>query len=112
VLFFMASWCAPCLFEAEMLALLNERFRGRGLDIIAVDVDPTTRRADLEAFRAGIRGGDYHWALDAGGRLAKAFDVRVLDTTVVIDRDRRIVYRDERLTRYDELHAVVAPLLQ
>lgn len=112
VLFFMASWCVSCSFEAEMLALLHENLRGRGLDILAVDVDPTARPEHLAAFRESIRGGDYLWALDESARLATAFGVRALDTTVVLDRERRVVYRDERPTRYATLYEVVAPLLR
>lgn len=111
ILFFMAAWCSPCIFEARALARLHQEYRDRGLEILAVDVDPSETEADVQAFKArGVPEAAYAWALDQGGLLVRAFKVRALDTTVIIGPDGRIVYRDEVATPYETLKEVVEQL--
>ncbi len=111
ILFFMAAWCSPCLFEARALARLYQEYRDRGLEVLAVDVDPSETEADVKTFQArGVPDAGYAWALDRGGLLVRAFKVRALDTTVIIGPDGRIVYRDELGTPYETLKEVVEQL--
>jgi len=108
VVYFMAGWCLTCIFEARALARLYQEYRDRGLEVLAVDVDPSETEADVKAFRArGVPDAAYAWALDPGGLLSRTFKVWALDTTVVVGPDGRIVYRDEVGTPYETLKEVV-----
>lgn len=92
VLFFMAGWCATCFPEATALENLNEELGDR-IAILGVSPDPTDSLAAIRDF-AGQADASYGFVHDSDGTLASALGVRSLDTTVVVDADGRIVWRD------------------
>ena len=97
VVYFMAAWCESCQFEANALARL-QKHTGDRVAILAVDVDPTDQpaatRAFFHAIGQPIGPPGYQVAQDQGGKLAAAFAVRALDTTVVVNPAGRVVWRD------------------
>jgi peroxiredoxin len=109
VLFFMAYWCGTCLPEARALGRIQAQFADR-VQVIAVDVDPTSSRAALREFANAAGNPPYTFAFDEGGATARAFQLRTLDTTIVIDPSGRIVYRDGAPTPYETLLRVISPL--
>lgn len=111
VMFFMAAWCTTCVPEAAALAQLHEEYGAQGLRILVVDVDTTESESDLARFRQRAGEGKHHWALDADSRITIDYDVRALDTTVVIDRQGRVAFKDFRPTSYEDLVAVISALL-
>jgi hypothetical protein len=66
---------------------------------------------DLTNFRRFVPGAAYHWALDRGQVVTQAFQVRSLDTTIIIDRQGRIAYRDGVPTPLQTLRQAVARVL-
>jgi cytochrome c-type biogenesis protein len=102
VLFFMATWCGPDL-EASAL----DRIERDQVAVVGVDVDPSEPAADLKAFADKI-GARYSYVHDTTGALTKAFAVRAMDTTVVIDASGRIVYRDTIPTNEQTLRGALA----
>ena len=111
VLFFAASWCGSCYAEAQGLAQLERIYGARGIRFLVLDVDPTSTMEDLRSFK-DIAGLTRSWALDKGNVVTRAYQVRTLDTTVVIDAEGRIVYRDEVPTEPATLQGVLDRLLQ
>jgi|DewCreStandDraft_5_1066085.scaffolds.fasta_scaffold00018_71 peroxiredoxin len=111
VLYFMASWCASCVPEAQALAKVHQEYRAAGLEVLVLDVDPTMTEQDLTNFRRFVPGAAYHWALDRGQVVTQAFQVRSLDTTIIIDRQGRIAYRDSVPTPLQTLRQAVARVL-
>ncbi len=110
VVYFMAGWCITCIPEASALAKLETRYGAQGVRILAMDVELSEDEAQLASFRAHAGDGRYLWAFDRGFHVAQALDVNSLDSTVVIDRDGRIAFRDSVPTPYDTLQAVVRAL--
>jgi hypothetical protein len=49
--------------------------------------------------------------MDRTSKVTLAYEVRALDTTVIVDRNGWVVYRDEHPTDYETLRAVVAQLV-
>lgn len=114
VVYFMAGWCLTCVPEARALARLYAEYRDRGLEVLAVDAQFDETPADLERFRrlVGLSPPpDYRWAIDRDLKVVAAFGVRSLDTTIIIDPNGRIAYRDEVPTSYDILKRVVEKIL-
>lgn len=111
VLYFMASWCASCVPEAQALAKVHQEYRSAGLEVLVLDVDPSMTEQDLHSFRRFVPGAAYHWALDRGQAVTQAFQVRSLDTTIIIDRQGRIAYRDSAPTPMQTLRQEVARVL-
>lgn len=106
VLFFMAGWCATCFPEATALENLSEEL-GDQVAILGVSPDPSDSLAAIRDF-AGQAGARYGFVHDGDGTLAQALGVRSLDTTVVVDADGRIVWRDSVPTSESALRDALA----
>ncbi len=103
---FWATDCVPCRKEMPKLVQTYERYRGQGLELIAVAMrhDPPnyvlqyTERNRLP----------FKVALDPLGEIARAFgDVRVTPTLVVIDRRGRIVEQVQGEPDFPALHRLL-----
>lgn len=111
VLFYMAGWCASCLPEARALARLHEDYGSLGVSILAIDIEQREEEVHLARFRSNGGSGKHLWGIDYGWQAVRPYKVQTLDTTIIIDAQGRIAYRDERVTDYDTLAAVVAALI-
>lgn len=111
IVFFMAAWCWTCQPEAKALAAIHERYASQGVVVLTLDVDPNEGERELAAFRERTGQGGHLWAFDRGFNVARVLEVSRLDSTVVIDREGRIAYRDASPTDYEYLSAVVEALL-
>jgi len=84
---FWASWCPPCKTSFPELNTLYQSYRGRGLEVLAVNLDE--RRKDADAFLA-----DHPHVMpvvfDPKGDSALAFAVRGMPSSIVIDRGGNI----------------------
>ncbi len=94
---FWATWCAPCLAELPHLKQLHERYSDRGFVLLGVALDTIDRRR-LRSFlhRQEMRWPQIHETRGTGGEAARAFDVRAVPSTLLVDRSGRIVARDFR----------------
>jgi thiol-disulfide isomerase/thioredoxin len=93
VLFFMTSeGCGACMEEAAALNRLAPTW-GNAVDVVGVEMVPGTPDSYLQAFSAAVGGLSFPLAVD-DGRLVDRFDVQAVDTTVVLDRHGREVFRD------------------
>jgi thiol-disulfide isomerase/thioredoxin len=86
---FWASWCPPCRTSFPALDGLYRELHGRGLDVLAVNVDE--RAQDADAFLAA------HPRMmpvfrDPKGEAAAAFRLAAMPTSFLIDRAGRIRY--------------------
>lgn len=103
-LYFMAGWCGSCLPEAEALGKLERRLGDR-ISVLAVSPDPSDSVSSIRALRAAAGNPRYPFAWDQQGTLARALDVRALDTTLVYDARGKVVYRDAAPTDLATLRA-------
>lgn len=92
ILSFWASWCGPCLSELPTFAEIEKHFHDKGLRVIPVNVDENDDgKAFAKTFwpRKGITFPTY---FDASKTLADRFDVDMLPSSFVIDRQGRLVF--------------------
>ncbi len=47
---FWATWCAPCRAELPQLALLQDKLRARGVEIVTISADDQEHKAAAEKF--------------------------------------------------------------
>jgi thiol-disulfide isomerase/thioredoxin len=84
---FWASWCPPCQFETPTVRSIDQRYRDRGLSIVAIQVQQTVQagrdydaRYELEyTIGADVTGDFFHlyrgfalptqFFIDPGGRI-------------------------------------------
>lgn len=95
---FWASWCEPCRDEMPSLQRLAERWRSRGVPVITVAVADGAENA-----------ADFLWEIsvilpllhDPEQAVARAWGVRALPTTLVLDRQHRLVARGRGAIDWD-----------
>lgn len=88
VLRFETSYCKPCAKEAAALSKVAERYRDRGVEIIAIHVQDTA--ADTKRFIARTKA-TYPVALDPRLNLGNRFGFKGAPYTVVIDKKGEMV---------------------
>lgn len=90
VLRFQASYCKPCVRQSPALARLADRYRARGVEVLAVHVQDTA--VDARAF---VRANKvtYPVALDPRLALGNRYGFRGTPYTVVIDKNGDIAAR-------------------
>jgi len=90
VLRFQASYCKPCARESAALGRLAERYRERGVEVLAIHVQDAA--VDVRRF---IRSNKvtYPVALDPRLTIGNRYGFKGTPYTVVIDRQGEIVAR-------------------
>jgi thiol-disulfide isomerase/thioredoxin len=83
-----ASWCGTCRRSAPALAEAHAKYGGQ-LDFLGVSVDDDPRAAARAKQQWGI---PYAVAHDERGAFARAYQIRVLPTFVVLNREGRIAH--------------------
>lgn len=110
-LFFMAGWCGSCIPEAQSWAKLYPVYEDKGLNVLVVSIDPNDTPQTIEGFRQAGKIGPLPWAIDKTGDVARPLGIQALDSTVIIDRDGRIAYRDSAPTTYEILESELKEVL-
>ncbi|HWP34126.1 MAG TPA: TlpA disulfide reductase family protein [Thermodesulfobacteriota bacterium] len=97
------------MLEAPALTRVQHERGAKGVEVVAINILPEQAPfATWKAFwRAAGGGPGVRLAEDPAGRAAAAFNVRSIGTTIVLDRQGRIVYRDAGATAYETLRAAV-----
>ena len=89
---FWASWCPPCKASFPALDVIQRDYRARGVEVIAVNVDE--QRKDADAFLAA-HPNRLLVVFDPNGESPKAFKVKGMPSSFVIDRRGEIRYTHE-----------------
>lgn len=100
VIDFMAIWCGPCKAELVELRKLHE---SEEVTIVSVEVDPTTRS---DAFREYIEENDFRWFAGSSPETLRTYEVSLIPTILVVDRQGVIRYRGT-YTTFETLRGLV-----
>ncbi len=87
---FWATWCAPCVREMPSLDRLQAALGDQGLAVVAVSRDRGGRNV-VEKFYDRLALEHLEIYLDRKGSFSRAFGVRGLPTTVLIDGRGRLI---------------------
>ena len=108
---FWASWCPECVYEMPSLSRVWAQLRGRGLVLLAVDVNEEER-----AVRDYVRdnGLAFPVLLDPKMTAYKAWPVIGVPASYLVDADGRVRYQAVGARDWDrpEMLAVVERLLE
>ncbi len=99
-----ATWCGPCVEEMPSLDRLQAKLGGGRFAVVALSVD----RQGLGVVRPFLDKTHIQnlaTYLDPPGAAMRAFGVRGLPTTMVIDADGRVAGRIEGMARWDSADA-------
>ena len=86
---FWASWCGPCRQSFPWLSAISTRYVDRGLVVVGVNLDKDRAKADefLRLFTP-----PFPVAFDSAGKSAEAFNVTVMPSSFLVDRDGHVAY--------------------
>lgn len=86
-----ATWCGPCRYEIPELQRIHDKYAPRGFEVVGVSVD----ESGIESVKQFIDEYEmrYPVALDPQGQIANLLQTSVLPTSVLVDRDGRIIWK-------------------
>ncbi|WP_395012284.1 TlpA family protein disulfide reductase [Undibacterium sp.] len=85
---FWASWCGPCKKSFPWMNALQEKFGAKGLKIIAINLDSKTEDGTLFLTKVPAI---FLIGFDKQGTVAKQYQVQAMPSSVLIDRDGKIL---------------------
>lgn len=106
---FWATWCPPCRREIPGFIELQDRYGPDGLVVVGVSLDDAGPEV-VEAF-AEKTGINYPLAMGNREVLKAAGGVEALPTTLVIDREGRLIERHVGYTTKERFEKDIQPLL-
>jgi len=93
---FWASWCEPCRKSFPWMNAMQKAYGGRGLVVIAVNVD--TDQHDADRFLRTVPAS-FQVLYDPAGDLAQRYGLVGMPSAFLIDRDGRVVTHHVGFTR-------------
>ena len=89
---YFATWCIPCQIEANNVKQVDDETGGNAFEVFQIGVDSKESSDDLKNFKTQY--GNEDWIVGFGFDVAEQYKVRNLDTTLIIDSEGKIIYRD------------------
>lgn len=85
---FWGTWCKPC--KREMPAINNQykQFKGQGVQILGINIAQSNLEVSSYADKLGV---EFPIAIDKTKSVMRAYNVDPLPTTVLIDKNGKIV---------------------
>src|SRR6266849_3630921 len=99
--------------SAPILAQASLSVKTQGAEVLAIDVNPGDRPADLQAFvqSDGIpASAPIQWGVDTNDAIASTYNVQTLETTVVIGPHGQVAYRSDGAVPPEQLAQIVRNL--
>ena len=90
ILNFWATWCPPCRAEMPSMEVLHNKYREKGLEILAVNI--LEKEAEVLSFMDSNKLS-FPAALDLDGAVSNSYGIQSIPTTFLIDREGNIVVR-------------------
>ncbi|MDB4968247.1 MAG: putative thiol:disulfide interchange protein DsbE [Myxococcales bacterium] len=89
---FWAQWCEPCKKELPQLEKLAREYAGKGVVIVAVNIDKQRENAERMAKQLGLT---MDVLLDPAGSVASSYDLPKMPTSFVVDKKGIVRYVNE-----------------
>jgi thiol-disulfide isomerase/thioredoxin len=97
---FWATWCAPCVKEMPHLDRLNALLKGEGIEVLPLSADRAGIRV-VRPFYEKIGLKTLPILIDKETKVTRAFGIKGLPTTVLVDREGREVGRVVGIADWD-----------
>ncbi len=76
-----------------------------------IATDPNDTPETIEGFRQRADIAPLPWAVDENGEVSRAMDANALETTVILDREGEVTFRDATSTDYETLRRELEAVL-
>jgi thiol-disulfide isomerase/thioredoxin len=81
---FWATWCGPCRQEMPSMERLYQRLRGKGLEIVAVNLQEDDKAVQKFVDELKL---SFPVLLDKSGRVGATYGARSIPTSYIVDRN-------------------------
>ncbi|MBM4429407.1 MAG: TlpA family protein disulfide reductase [Chloroflexi bacterium] len=105
---FWAIWCGPCRLEMPDLEAVYQEYGERGVVVVGVNV--TESAAEILAYAQKLNL-TFPLLRDAEAHGTKTYSIRALPTTLFLDREGQVQYRQLGLMKKDSVVERVESLL-
>ena len=85
---FWATWCPPCRKSFPWMEEMHNRYKDDGLAIVAISVDG---KQELAEKFVNETKASFITAIDSGKKTAKAYKLRAMPSSYLIDRNGNII---------------------
>jgi len=108
---FWASWCAPCRKSFPWMNKMQSKYAAQGLEIVGISLDSAQKMADKFLGKVPAL---FTIAYDTEGDVADAYNVQVMPTSYLIDREGNILFEHKgfRTKQEAELEKAIADALR
>ncbi|MFN8481752.1 MAG: redoxin domain-containing protein [Anaerolineae bacterium] len=89
VLNFWATWCAPCKFEMPALQSIYQKYKDKGLVVLAVDIKTDNGEAAVRKYQQET-GMTFPIVMDTTGETENNYRVRAYPTSFFIGKDGKL----------------------
>jgi peroxiredoxin len=88
VIFFGATWCPACRGEMPFYKALYEKYAGRGLKFLYIDINESSKKV---AYFAKENSFPYHVLLDSDGSVADNYNLIGIPTLILVNKEGNII---------------------
>ena len=101
VIQFWAIWCSPCKKEMYYLDKIQDKYKDSGVNVICINTDNLKSVPKAKAY---VRQKKYDLliAADPSSQIFKKLNASVMPTTLIMDKNGKIVYTKEGYMVGDE----------
>jgi thiol-disulfide isomerase/thioredoxin len=89
---FWASWCEACMTEMPSIVKLWSEYHAQGFEVLAVNVDENPA-AVIPGISKKLHM-DFPIFVDKDQALGDLFDIRAIPTSIIIDKNRKVLFVD------------------
>jgi peroxiredoxin len=96
-----AVGCGECLFTLREVATAYPDYRGRGVNVVILNLYADDTPETWEAFAEVFAEPEFMWGVVSSPDFVVAYDIQTLSTVLLLDRDGRLVFRSESQLQAD-----------
>lgn len=107
---FWATWCAPCVKEMPSMERLQQRFKNKGMHVVAISLDKEPE--EKVAVFANKLKLTFSILLDPDGKVSHPYGARALPSTFILNPYGQVIaaakgerdwFSEEAISYFDEL---------
>lgn len=91
--------CGPCMANLAILEDVYPHFRGRGVEVVFLDLYPEEQPGFWETTSREFSDSGYTWAAVASGDFVLEYAIKTLGTIILVDPQGNVVFRSNDVIR-------------